>query len=397
MKNKTFFKKDFNMFIWFILLIFPFFRYTYFTFNYPIVNKIYMVFQVLSFLIIFLTYIKNKNIRFSKINISILIFLIILNFSTFINDANMFDSLYLSFKVITLCLIVEYGLKYHKRIFLKAISCYLMFLVYTNFITVLLYPKGMYIDNIGYYQNWLLGYKNIHILFILPAILFSFLHSYIYYGKLRKHNYLFLIVSIISVILANSSTSLVGLGIVLIFVLFKNLFNKTLILNIKNYVLITGVAFFGIIIFRVQEYFQYFIENILHRSVNFTNRTYIWDYVMDFISAKPWLGYGVEDSVIRYNKTILYQSFHAHNQILEIIYKTGFIGLIVFGIIVFDSIKKLYMNKDHIIVKFISIILFAYLFMMLTEVYSFEYFMFLFVICSNVSSLIGGDNIENNS
>ena len=326
-----------------------------------------------------------------------MIFLIILNFSTFINDANMFDSLYLSFKVITLCLIVEYGLKYHKRVFLKAISCYLMFLVYTNFITVLLYPKGMYIDNIGYYQNWLLGYKNIHILFILPAILFSFLHSYIYYGTLRKHNYLFLIVSIISVILANSSTSLVGLGIVLIFVLFKNLFNKTLILNIKNYVLVTGVAFFGIIIFRVQEYFQYFIENILHRSVNFTNRTYIWDYVMDFISVKPWLGYGVEDSVIRYNKTILYQSFHAHNQILEIIYKTGFIGLIVFGIIVFDSIKKLYMNKDQIIVKFISIILFAYLFMMLTEVYSFEYFMFLFVICSNVSSLIGGDNIENNS
>lgn len=44
--------------------------------------------------------------------------------------------------------------------------------------------------------------------------------------------------------------------------------------------------------------------------------------------TKKFLGYGVENSLMRLNKTNMFQSYHAHNQILEIIYKSGLIGLI---------------------------------------------------------------------
>lgn len=398
MKNITISKKSLNLYLLFIFLVFPFFRYSYLTANYPITNKIYLLLQVFSFLIIVLLNIKNKQYKISKINIYIIIFLLILNISTIINGGSIFASAYLSFRIITLCLIVEYGIKYHTKIFLSAISSFLIFLVYTNFASIILFPKGMYIDsNVGYYQNWLLGYKNLHILFIMPAILFSFINSYIKYGKLKKSNYILLLVSILSIILANSSTSLVGLAIVLLFLVFNKMFDKISTLNIKNYFIFSIISFFGVIIFRIQDNFKFIIETILKRSVNFTNRTYIWDYVIEFIKEKPLLGYGVEDSFVRFNKTTMYQSFHAHNQILEVVYKGGFISLIIFLIIIVNSIKEVLKYKETKIAKFISIILFAYMIMMLTEVYSYEYFMFLFVICYNIKYILQGGKNESSS
>jgi len=388
MRQITILKKDLKIYFLFIFLIFPFFRFTYLTFNFPLINKLYILWQIISFLGILICYFKRKETYISNIIIHIIIYLLILNFSTIINKASLIDCLYLSFKILTLSLVVEYGIKFHKKIFIKTTANYLKMLVIINFISILFNPSGMYIDNIGYHQNWLLGYKNIHILFIIPAIMFDFIYSYYYENKLNIKNYIFLIISYISIILVDSSTSLIGLTIILIFVILNKIFIKLKILNIKTYFATTIIAFFSLIIFRIQNYFQYFIVNILHRNINFTNRTYIWDYVISFIKNKPLLGYGVENSFVRYNKTLYYQSFHAHNQILEIIYKSGFIGLISFIIIIIMSIRQLYENKDNIISKMLSIILFSYFVMMLTEVYSYEYFIFILVVCYNIKNLV---------
>lgn len=390
-------KKNDLKFILFLILIFPFFRITYLTANFAIVNKIYLVFQILAFLIIVFILTKNKNFKLSKVNLVIILYFIVLNFSTILNNASIFECLYLSFRVITFCLIVEYGLRFDTENFLKAVKYYFVFSVLLNFLSILIYPNGMYIDkNVGYHQNWILGYKNIHILFIIPAILFSFLYSYYKFNKLKLRNYLFLLISIVSIIMVDSSTSLVGLLTITAFIIFNKLFNKDRIFNIKNYLIFIVSLFLGIIVFKIQEKFKFIIENIFHRSLNFTNRTYIWEYVIDFIKKKPLIGYGVENQIVRYNKTTYLKSIHAHNEILEIIYKSGIIGLAFFSYIVILCTKELMKDKDNIIVKFVSVIFFTYALMMLTEVYSYEYFMFLFVICYNIKYLLKRGKNENN-
>ena len=58
-----------------------------------------------------------------------------------------------------------------------------------NLISVIIFKDGMYVNStVGYTENWILGYRNLHILYILPAILVSFINSYYKEGKLTIRN-----------------------------------------------------------------------------------------------------------------------------------------------------------------------------------------------------------------
>ena len=146
--------------------------------------------------------------------------------------------------------------------------------------------------------------------------------------------------------------------------------------------------FFAIVIFRLQELFKFLIVDIFHKDITLTGRIYIWDYVMEFIKNKPILGYGIEDLKTRYYKTSYMQSYHAHNQILEVLYKTGFIGFFILVYIFYLSIKQLNKYKLNRCSKVISIVLFAELIMMLTEAYSLENIFILLGFGYNIGYLV---------
>ena len=146
--------------------------------------------------------------------------------------------------------------------------------------------------------------------------------------------------------------------------------------------------YFFQLLFKIQNLFSSLIVNVFHRDVTLTGRVYIWDYVIGFIQEQPFLGYGIEDRLYRLSKTHFLQSYHAHNQFLEILYKTGIIGSISIILIAFTSFKELYKYKKHDVSKILSVTMFVFLVMMLTEAYSYEYFMYLFVLCYNSKYLI---------
>lgn len=373
----------------YIFLVFPFFKPR------SILNdmsKIYNIMIIVIAAIMLLVTIKKKTI--SKMTVYIISYLIVLFLVTLLYNGDVENCIQSSIEIISLALVIDYGLKNDTSEFLRGFSILLYILVLYNFYTILKFPNGLYVDSNGYADNWFLGFKNIHILFILPAITINFINSYFHYGKISKSCILLLIISFLSLIFVNSSTSLIGLFIISIFLLFQKLFIKSKKLNIKNYFLVNMIAFFGIVIFKLQNIFSFLIVDILKKDITLTNRIYIWDDVMKLISKKPLFGYGLETSSIRLNKTISHPSLHAHNQILEIFYKTGIIGAILFALILIESIKKIYKNNDNIISKFLSVTLFAWFIMMLTEAYAYEYFMYYFVICYNIDYII--KNSKNN-
>ena len=72
----------------------------------------------------------------------------------------------------------------------------------------------------------------------------------------------------------------------------------------------------------------------LGRDPTFTNRTRIWQLVLDYIARRPWLGYGYE-SFFRANSVdanliwtvVGFKTPHAHNSWLEIGLGMGVIGM----------------------------------------------------------------------
>jgi O-antigen ligase len=80
--------------------------------------------------------------------------------------------------------------------------------------------------------------------------------------------------------------------------------------------------------------------------------------------------------------------YTTHNSLLDLLYKTGIIGFVSYIIIIYKSLKELYKYRDYKIAKFISIVLFTYFIMMLTEAYPYDFIIFIFVFCYNVKFLI---------
>ncbi len=384
---------DMFNFILYIFLLFPFFKITYFVSNFSKAELVYKILQIIATMIILFLVLKKG--KYSKIINYILFYLLVFILATFLNKGELSGSFFLSLRTLVLCLIVDYGLRNNTKIFLSAFEVLLSIFVYANFMSIVIFRNGMYTNEIGYTENWILGYKNLHILYILPALLGSFLSSYYSKNRLSFKNYLLLSISFLSLLTVNSSTSLVGVILILFYLLFYNLINKVNLFNIKNYFLIYIVLFMSIVILRIQNLFKFLIVDILHKDLTLTGRTYIWDYVIRLIKQKKFLGYGLENSSLRLNKTTYWRSYHAHDQLLEIIYKTGIIGLILYFIIMYKSFKELYQYRDFKIAKFMAIIIFSYCIMMLTEFYLFDTYIFIFVFAYNIKYLLkGGEKNE---
>ena len=388
--NKTINIKNVLIIFFYLVLLIPFFEIPYFTEYLNKFNTIYDLLLVFSSSIILLLTIKKKHI--SKINIYIIILMLILLFSSIFNGTNIMFCIKDIVKTLGLCLLVEYGIKYDKNNFVKSFSIFLSLLVYINLFSIFKDPNGLYMNKTGYIENWFLGYKNTHILYIMPALLFNIMNSYLKKGKMTFYNYFFLIISLISTILVNNGTGIVGLMIIIIFILFTKFINKFSVINIKNGVYTYLTLFICIVILRLQNLFKFLIVDILHKDLTFTGRIYVWDKALKMIKNKPLLGYG--NVSFEYSRVV----YSTHNTILGIMHKTGLLGLIMYFVIIFGTEKELYITRKNYISKFVSSVVFSYLIMMLTEAYAFKYFLFILVLGFNIKHLIvGSDNDEKNN
>lgn len=229
-------------FILYVFLLIPFFKIAYISVSIPYADSIYKIMQLFSIFIIFMIIIKYG--KFSKFIFSFAIYFLILNISTILNKADISGGIFLTIRTMAICMLIDYGLKKDTKTFLDSFEFLLSTLVYMNLISILIFTDGMYVNtSVGYTENWLLGYRNLHILYILPAILVSFLNSYYTKGKLCNRNYILLVLSLLSIVLVKSSTSLVGITVLIVFLVLNKILKNEKIFNIKNYFFVYIVSF----------------------------------------------------------------------------------------------------------------------------------------------------------
>ncbi len=368
-----------------IILIFPFFVPTYLEYKISWFPNIANIMLILDYFIIIILYLKNRKIYNPKFFISYLIFFILLGIITVINNGDISTYILNASKYIMMFLMYNYCIIKYQKIFLKSNIIYFTILLIINLITIVLYPKGLYINAVNAWANWFLGYKNAFILFIIPNIAMSHYLDIINNKKISYTTIFIIIISLITALLIDSSTGLVGIIILLLGILLEKKLTKIKLFNFKTIIFIYLAFFFLIIVFRMQNIFAIIIENVLNRDLNFTNRIYIWDTALKYIKDSIYFGYGFESSAIRIIKFNYMQAVTCHNQLLDLLYQCGFVGVSIISCTLVE-LKKKKKRITNLKLKTLSlVVLLTYFIMMLSEYYSFNNYIFIFTIILNLS------------
>ena len=305
---------------------------------------VFPLFRALCCTISFLLYIWREKISIFSIVVSF--FGVWLCICTFIKNGNLIGALYgQTIVVISGCFFFEYEMRSNTITFLECLYKYCFIMVLMNFICILIFPQGMYVDTRGYKDcNYLLGNYNSFILTILPGICAGY--HLIKENKNTKKNYIaYWTLVLLTYIIKRSITSIIGITIIGSFIILFNNHLSQVFFNAFTYV-VGGIGLGYFVVFRRTEHFISIITKLTGKSITFSGRTPIWDKMIPLWEKAKWTGYGVQ------NKTELIEwiqssaAGHAHNLLLQILFQSGLIGTgiwaVIVGIIIYNISRTSY-------------------------------------------------------
>ena len=271
--------------------------------------------------------------------------------------------------------------------------------VVANLLTVLIFPSGLYSDEY-YSNNYLLGYDNQNINFILPMLIFVLLKHF-YYKPCLVQIIVSYAVSLANALITWSGASIIMIVLMSAFAVIFLVKNRTpdqppsggKLLNLFNLLLVNMVAWVLLIVGNIQLYFNMLVEKILHKTLDLTGRVDIWQRSIEWIGKNPIFGYGQERAVERAVKMgyreLSPRGLHAHNRFLETMYQGGVILLAMYLFVLLFAAYCLGKVKETPFAKILAFGIFVYLTGMLTEVYTYSPFFWpLLVLAENAPGFI---------
>ena len=270
--------------------------------------------------------------------------------------------------------ISELGFLYDYKKYIKSLTDLFTIMTILNLFLVFIYPNG-----VSFGKNepavYLFGIRTGFSLVILPGMLIALLNDSI--NKKRRisvKTWILFICGIASLILKWVATGLVEIFVVVfLYVIFLKLNNKRFI-NVLNGTTIIMIIDYLITFSEVSSRILDRITVFLDKDVTLTGRTYIWKVTRERIKLSPFFGYGKNNLVDIYGV-----DKPAHNQWLSIIIESGYIGVAIWIIGIFTSLKELIKYRKTAMYNIITIFVFAILIACISEIQTyvpFIYFIF---------------------
>ena len=360
----------------FILLTIPFFQVDFLVETVSWAGKAYTLCQIMAGLAIIFLIIKDRLVR--KIPKSFLLFpalLFVMVLASAVYGQSVKRALEYAFATLILCLLIFYGISKDLRSFLRAEMYFFGALTVMNFLTVIIFPEGLYTYLDHYDECWLLGFKSGHIVYQLAFIFFTAIYMNLY-RKNRPERFILYgaeAMVLASNLLVMNRTSLIVLLPVIVLSLIPALRHFSVLFNSITYAACGLIMNLLFVVLRKQELFRWLIVGIFNRRMDLTHRTDVWDSAFNAIKEQPVIGHGYQ--TFAYSEIIE----TTHNEFLEILYKTGIVGLIIFLAILILVIWRLFKNRKNEQAQWISVFLGAFFLMFVMEQYAFVYFFYLFI------------------
>ncbi len=298
---------------------------------------------------------------------SILIFLVqlCLVVSSVYNQANVVYTLKKLLMITNVAMLTSKNLQHNAARFIHDVYWLLYVCIVIHFLTLLLFPGGIFISYyeykgtmIPYLKHWFLSTGNNYVLFVLPTMFLDRIRLYQAGKKTDVLSIALYVMGFIGMFKSVASTSLIAC---MLFVGFAVLleWKKIPMPKLWVYVLIGVGAFILLVFFD----FGSLLGNILGvGDVTFTGRTRTWQTAVDWIAKQPLLGYGYEKEALMISKFGGNNTAtHCHNLYLDICYRSGIIGLSLFLTTLFQCSKPLARRKRHPLSILLSFTVFLYL------------------------------------
>lgn len=198
----------------------------------------------------------------------------------------------------------------------------------------------------------LLGYDNYAAFYILPLITIKLFFCIQKNGKITLENWICTILCIASKGFTQSYAAVLSFVLLIVlFILLNRFKNIRKMINIKNGIVFILVMFILVYFFEIQNIISAFLLSS-GKGLTLNSRTIIWNYVVPRLDQLPLIGLGYLDSQYFLNYFEFPYGFvatHAHNILLDVTIQTGFIGLVVYIVILCDIkfYKKLLVYKHY--------------------------------------------------
>lgn len=325
--------------------------------------------RVISATIILGWFLLRKKHTISPITLTFLIMTGMMFISTLSADGDIVGWFTTYAPIFALGLLFEISLPNVKQ-YIKTIMFLMECLCLAHLLIIVLFPEGFYVSRLGIRAgNYLLGQKNNAVSYLLVACVTAFFYGY--FGGSKFREIAVYAVSIISSILARSSTSMVGL--ILLVILFY-LVRRGVKFNIYVLLGINVTLFLIFVVFRLQiPIFKFFIENVLKKSVTLTDRDVVWNTVLNYIRKRPLFGYGIQKELTRFGTFGTRLFMYAHNQILQELFDGGIVQLLLYIFLILMISRKLNKYKNLTSSQAMIVTLFALNIMFITEGYRNKY------------------------
>lgn len=343
-------------------LLFPCFKPAGLEYIAPLIESFFDGWRVFVLMIAAVIYFYQGNI--SGVFLALSAFVLSRIVSTVINGGDYWSLLVSNGSVLSYCIIIELGMKRNiKGLFQANILC-LGILCVTNLMLIILFPQGLYTSRF-FTENWLLGYDNSHIPYILPLVCY-----YAMYADARRlslsRKLIYIALFSASVYITWSATSVIGCTLFIVIVVMNEMDIRPKVMNCYAYLTAVAVSFVLIVIVRFFEFLQPLLVGVLKKDMTFTHRLGIWERALAMIVNKPLFGWGVLESVDSYARL---HASHAHDYFLQLALEGGVIGLSCFIILIIIVCKHLYKARETEYGFLLSGLLFCFFVMFLDESY----------------------------
>ena len=319
---------------------------------YKVINMVKAIAIICIFTYFAMFFIKKDRRKISKYSKGVMIYAIYIFMVTIFNKVNIVTCVkvyLLNISIILLCeLIFNSNYKFK---FVKFFTSYFLTLLVFNMIGLIFNYINM--GTMVNKQNiYLLGQDNRFILYIIPTLL-----GYYYLNINNKSGKIGMIMTyIIGVVTLAVVWSVASLAILIIIglgFLVLTVANKYDI-KINSYIILILLITLSvtIVFFKIQNCFENFIVNVLHKSITLSYRTIMWDDAKEMLIKNPVnliFGFGyfdTQDSFIHMPIKVN----HLHNIIMDPLFAGGIIGLTIYIgnlCIISNSINKISENNKR--------------------------------------------------
>lgn len=334
------------------LLLLPVFRPTCMTL-YESTLILYNMLTMVVFIYLCLDYVLKSNFdKFTCIVFGLEMWMFIV---TFFTNGERGTALY-RLETITILLLVLKKYSGHWRLVINTLMLHFELCIYINFITMLIRPQGFFDYVSAVYSSvgietkyWFLGVANNFIIWFVPGIMVAWLYRIL--NKKNTRCYLLILVIFLSMLIRNSATCMVGCCIeVLLLFIAENFPRIRKIMKPK--LIMTGliILFILIVVIQRSDFLEPIVEGILGKDMTFTNRLVIWENAISAFINNPIIGHGIMNNTDaseilgRFPRYIWKGATHCHDEILQIMFCGGVIGLSLYIMMWVLSMKKISKN-----------------------------------------------------